>query len=104
MSRRLTESLRPAAPPRRFESTFALSMPRATAHAYRIEAGTLRFQNETGTISPPDRRSAVPGITIKNVPPDLLEALMELAAEHHRSLNGEVIIALRRAVLARSGS
>lgn len=44
----------------------------------------------------------MPGITIKNVTPDLLEALRELAAEPHRSLNGEVILALRRAVLARS--
>lgn len=44
----------------------------------------------------------MPSLTIKNIPPDLLEALRERAAENHRSLNGEVILALRRAVLARS--
>ena len=41
----------------------------------------------------------MPSLTIKNIPPELLAALKERAAENHRSLNGEVILALRRAVL-----
>lgn len=41
----------------------------------------------------------MPSLTIKNIPADLLEALRERAAENNRSLNGEVILALRRAVL-----
>jgi plasmid stability protein len=41
----------------------------------------------------------MPSLTIKNIPPDLLEALKARAAENHRSLNGEVVLALRRAVL-----
>jgi plasmid stability protein len=42
----------------------------------------------------------MPSITIKNIPPDLLEALKARAAENHRSLNGEAILALRRAAFA----
>lgn len=43
----------------------------------------------------------MPSLTIKNIPPDLLEALKERAAEHHRSVNSEVIVLLARSVAAR---
>jgi plasmid stability protein len=43
----------------------------------------------------------MPSLTIKNIPADLLEALRARAAENNRSINGEVLLTLRRAVLAR---
>ena len=43
----------------------------------------------------------MPSLTIKNIPPELLEALKHRAAGHHRSLNREVIDLLARSVAAR---
>ena len=38
----------------------------------------------------------MPNMTIKNVPDDLYERLKEMAQEHGRSINNEVIFCLRR--------
>lgn len=36
----------------------------------------------------------MPGITIKNIPDDLYQRLVETARSHHRSLAKEIIVAL----------
>ena len=40
----------------------------------------------------------MPTLTIKNIPLELYKCLKERAAENRRSLNGEVIVCLERAV------
>lgn len=40
----------------------------------------------------------MPSLTIKDIPPDLYRRLKRRAAEHRRSLAGEVLVALERAV------
>lgn len=38
-------------------------------------------------------------ITLKNIPDDIYTRLKEVAATHHRSLNGEIIACLERVLL-----
>jgi len=40
-------------------------------------------------------------ITIKNIPDDIYNLLKELARENHRSVNSEVILAIKMAVMRR---
>ena len=40
-------------------------------------------------------------LTIKNVPRNLHKRLKESAAQHHRSINGEVIARLERSLMSR---
>ena len=44
----------------------------------------------------------MPSLTIKGIPEELLARLREVAAEHRRSLNSEVIYRLERSVQAPS--
>lgn len=41
----------------------------------------------------------MPAITIKNIPDDLYNALKSTAENHHRSINSEVIVRLKQALL-----
>jgi len=41
----------------------------------------------------------MPALTIKNIPEDLYKALKLTAKQHHRSINSEVIVCLKRALL-----
>lgn len=38
----------------------------------------------------------MPAITIKNIPDDLYKELKHIAEQHHRSINSEVIVCLKR--------
>ncbi len=40
----------------------------------------------------------MPALTIKNIPEDLYKELKFVAAQHHRSINSEVIVCLKRAL------
>ena len=40
----------------------------------------------------------MPTITVKNIPPELYEALKRAAVSSHRSLNSEIIACIERAV------
>lgn len=40
----------------------------------------------------------MPALTIKNIPDDLYRELKTVAEQHHRSINGEVIMCLKRAL------
>ncbi len=40
----------------------------------------------------------MPALTIKNIPDDLYRELKQVAEQHHRSLNSEVIVRLKRSV------
>ncbi|MBL4622558.1 MAG: Arc family DNA-binding protein [Immundisolibacteraceae bacterium] len=41
----------------------------------------------------------MPAITIKNIPDELYHQLKQVAKQHHRSINSEVIVCLKRALL-----
>ncbi len=41
----------------------------------------------------------MPALTIKNIPDDLYDALKNIAKQHHRSINSEVIVCLKRSLL-----
>jgi len=41
----------------------------------------------------------MPALTIKNIPDDLYKALKHVAEQHHRSINSEVIMCLKRSLL-----
>jgi len=41
----------------------------------------------------------MPALTIKNIPDDLYDELKNLAKQHHRSINSEVIVCLERSLL-----
>ncbi len=43
----------------------------------------------------------MPSLTIKNIPDDLYRQLKKSAEESHRSINSQVIVSLRGALLAR---
>jgi plasmid stability protein len=43
----------------------------------------------------------VPAITVKNIPPEVYELLKQSAAANRRSINGEVITCIERAVRGR---
>jgi plasmid stability protein len=43
----------------------------------------------------------MPSITVKNIPPEVYEKLKQAAQVSHRSLNGEIIACLERAVASR---
>jgi antitoxin FitA len=40
----------------------------------------------------------MPALTIKNIPDDLYKELKHVAEQHHRSINSEVIVCLKRAL------
>ena len=40
----------------------------------------------------------MPALTIKNIPDDLYHELKHVAEQHHRSINSEVIICLKRSL------
>ena len=42
----------------------------------------------------------MPSMTIKNIPEDLYEAHRKMAERHHHSINSEVIVSLKRVLLA----
>lgn len=46
----------------------------------------------TGNIIP------MPALTIKNIPDDLYNELKTVAKQHHRSINSEVIVCLKRSL------
>lgn len=46
----------------------------------------------------------MPALTIKNIPEDLYDVLKFSAEQHHRSINSEVIMCLRRALLTQKAS
>ncbi len=41
----------------------------------------------------------MPTLTIKNIPDDLYHELKYIAKQHHRSINSEVIVSLKRILL-----
>ncbi len=41
----------------------------------------------------------MPALTIKNIPEELYEELKIVAKQHHRSINSEVIVCLKRTLL-----
>ncbi len=41
----------------------------------------------------------MPALTIKNIPDDLYDQLKNIAKQHHRSINSEVIVCLKRSLL-----
>jgi len=41
----------------------------------------------------------MPALTIKNIPDNLYEELKYVAKQHHRSINSEVIVCLKRSLL-----
>ncbi|ADE13986.1 conserved hypothetical protein [Nitrosococcus halophilus Nc 4] len=41
----------------------------------------------------------MPTLTIKNIPDDLYNALKHIAEQHHRSINSEVIVCLKKTLL-----
>jgi len=41
----------------------------------------------------------MPALTIKNIPSDLYDELKIIAKQHHRSINSEVIVCLKRSLL-----
>jgi len=41
----------------------------------------------------------MPSLTIKNIPDDLYHELKYIAKQHHRSINSEVIVSLKRILL-----
>ncbi len=41
----------------------------------------------------------MPALTIKNIPDDLYDELKYVAKQHHRSINSEVIVCLKRSLL-----
>ena len=41
---------------------------------------------------------SMPALTIKNIPDDLYNELKVVAEQHHRSINSEVIMCLKRAL------
>lgn len=41
----------------------------------------------------------MPALTVKNIPNDLYDELKQTAAQHHRSINSEVIVCLKRMLL-----
>jgi len=41
----------------------------------------------------------MPALTIKNIPDVLYDELKNVAKQHHRSINSEVIVCLKRALL-----
>jgi len=43
----------------------------------------------------------MPALTIKNIPDDLYHELKYIAKQHHRSINSEVIVSLKRILLPR---
>jgi plasmid stability protein len=57
-----------------------------------------RFHSGTGLES----EDAVPSFTLKGLPDDLYDALKRRAAVHRRSLNGEILYMLERAVARES--
>jgi antitoxin FitA len=44
---------------------------------------------------------SMPSITVKNIPPDVYEKLKQSAKTSHRSINGEIIACIERAVQER---
>jgi len=42
---------------------------------------------------------SMPAITIKNIPDDLYKELKLVAEQHHRSINSEIIVCLKRTLL-----
>jgi len=46
----------------------------------------------------------MPALTIKNIPDDLYEELKHVAKQHHRSINSEVIVCLKRTLLPKKVS
>ena len=55
--------------------------------------------NQNGTLRTPPTVKPMPSMTIKNIPEPLYQALKQSAEYHHRSINGEVIHCLERALL-----
>ncbi len=41
----------------------------------------------------------MPALTIKNIPDDLYNEIKNVAKQHHRSINSEVIVCLKRSLL-----
>jgi len=46
----------------------------------------------------------MPALTIKNIPDDLYHELKYIAKQHHRSINSEVIVSLKRILLPKKVS
>ncbi len=46
----------------------------------------------------------MPALTIKNIPDDLYSELKNVAKQHHRSINSEVIVCLKRSLLPKRTS
>ncbi len=46
----------------------------------------------------------MPALTIKNIPNDLYNELKTVAKQHHRSINSEVIMCLKRTLLPQKTS
>jgi len=46
----------------------------------------------------------MPALTIKNIPDNIYNELKNVARQHHRSINSEVIVALKRVLLPSKAS
>lgn len=46
----------------------------------------------------------MPALTIKNIPDDLYKELKYVAKQHHRSINSEVIVCLKRSLFPKRAS
>lgn len=62
-----------------------------------LELGIRRNQN--ATINMVWRTLIMPALTIKNIPDDLYNAIKYVAKQHHRSINSEVIVCLKKTLL-----
>jgi plasmid stability protein len=60
----------------------------------------IAFCNQNTTILNKDNLP-MPALTIKNIPTELYNELKHVAAQHHRSINSEVIIRLKETLFPR---
>ena len=54
-------------------------------------------KNHNGSIKHSKRRTFMATITLKNIPDSTYKTLKQLASEHHRSINSEVIYLIEKA-------
>lgn len=66
-----------------------------------LDFATALHQNDT-TLEP-ERRNAMPNLTVKKIPQDLYERLKRSAEENRRSLNSEILVCMERALGTRTG-
>ncbi|MDX8393353.1 MAG: Arc family DNA-binding protein [Mariprofundales bacterium] len=61
----------------------------------------VAIDNHNETIA---RGDSMPALTIKNIPDELYNEIKYIAKQHHRSINSEVIVCLKRILLPKTTS